>query len=797
MREYINENLFNQDSIDKQLIIRTSSGIVIDNTMLNAEEFSLEDSICSEQELNYGSCESGCIKFRVSNIINTIIGEEVTVSLQLNGDAEHPLQIGVYTVDSDTPTANRDWRDITCYDAMKRILEADVTEWYSNLFPTNDTTHTVKEIRDSFFSYLHIQQNPYAVLINDYIRISKTLNVVASSGETTMKEAISGKDVITRICELNACFGHIDYLGRFDYVYLTENKGYLYPRNDLYPSDDLYPKDPSGFPVPSTYRDLKYEDYITEKVSRIVIRESENDIGYILNNDTTNTYTITGNFFLYGKSSQQLKEIATNIFNAISFVTYRPMEATIRGNFCFELGDLIMIHSDKDIIHSYILERKISGIQSLKDNISAKGNQYISENNNSIAASILQIKGKSNKLERSIEETKSTITDVESGLQSQITQTANLITAEVSRATAAESSLSSRITLTETSITSEVSRAKSAEGSLSSTITQTASNICLQVKDNTTSRFTVKGGAVSIESGTITLDASGTNTGTVVIKSGTLGNDGSFYVSPRENLTNTKIAGATRSNLRFTLGSNFGVDKDGKLFCSGAEISGTIKAGGGSIAGFTITETSLTTTNAKLSANFIGVTGNRGNGWETFRANFEDGGAGMYLDVGTSGGGFSVCNGGQNYGYPTGTTCILYPSGHIGTSDRNYKKDIKDLDESTFIDFIKQLKPVSFRFKDGDDKKHYGFIAQDVREVVDTFETEDVWIEQCEIRPDGSEFHSLSYESFIAPIVLTVKNLLNTTQKQQEEINKLKQHIDILELTLEEKLSTIIPKEEN
>lgn len=68
-------------------------------------------------------------------------------------------------------------------------------------------------------------------------------------------------------------------------------------------------------------------------------------------------------------------------------------------------------------------------------------------------------------------------------LYSRITQTAESLTSEISRATAAEGSLSSRITQTAESITSEVSRATAAEGSLSSRIYQTESSIGLVVSN--------------------------------------------------------------------------------------------------------------------------------------------------------------------------------------------------------------------------------------------------------------------------------------------------------------------------
>ena len=66
-------------------------------------------------------------------------------------------------------------------------------------------------------------------------------------------------------------------------------------------------------------------------------------------------------------------------------------------------------------------------------------------------------------------------------MRSSITQTADAITAEVSRAQGAEGSLSSRISQNANAISSEVSRAQGVEGSLSSQITQTASQISAKV----------------------------------------------------------------------------------------------------------------------------------------------------------------------------------------------------------------------------------------------------------------------------------------------------------------------------
>ena len=85
----------------------------------------------------------------------------------------------------------------------------------------------------------------------------------------------------------------------------------------------------------------------------------------------------------------------------------------------------------RDRIESYILKRTLKGIQALRDDLEADGEEYRTNGANGIQKSILKLKGKSNVLERTIEKTQSTITDVEKGLQSQITQTATEIRTDV------------------------------------------------------------------------------------------------------------------------------------------------------------------------------------------------------------------------------------------------------------------------------------------------------------------------------------------------------------------------------
>lgn len=496
MVDYQYSSLFLKDSVDKQLRIVSDDGkINITNTELHQEKFELSESLCSDSELTFGACEAGMIKFTVSNVFLPMKGKWLTAKMTLDGHEDKPFQIGRYKVYSDTPTADRTCRDVVAYDDLYDILSSDVADWYNQILPKKDSTVTLKQFRDSFFNHFGVEQEKVS-LVNDEMIIEKTVEVTASSGgssdtaeTSTIGEAMSGKEVLSCILEINGCMGNIGRDGKFRYVYLTQEIQGLYPANDLYPADDLYPRNPKSTSISkSQYISAQYEDYIVRTINKLQIREKENDIGVIVG-DGGNTYVIEGNFLVYGKGTKELNEIGEKTLSKIKGIIYRPFSADCKGNPCLEVGDAVRLTTKYELIETYILKRTLKGIQALRDDLEADGEEYRTSKVNGIQRSILQLKGKSNTLERSIEETKSTIVDVEKGLQSQITQTATEIRSEVKNTT---DGLSSRITQNASSITAEVNRATSAEGTLSSKITQTAESITAEV-----SRATEKEGQLA------------------------------------------------------------------------------------------------------------------------------------------------------------------------------------------------------------------------------------------------------------------------------------------------------------
>ena len=480
MINYQYANLFAEDSTSKQMTIEYEDTLITNDDLFN-QEITLEESLCSSKELRFGACEASILKFKVANIVAPMSSKWINVKMVLNNHADAPFTIGRYKVAKDTVTADRRWRNITAYDALYDIIKMDVSAWYNTVFPSNDALITMEMFRNSFMSLFGLDQVlPAEGLVNDTMLIAKTIS----------PEELSGGTVIRSICELNGCFGHIGRDGKFHYITLERNIQGLYPRKDRYPSKQLFPKTPKTFPAGAkkSYISDKYEDYLVKTIDKLQIRQEENDIGTIINEAGTNAYIIEDNFLVYGKSSEELEQIAGNIFKVITKLVYRPFSAEVKGNPCFEVGDPVRISTQNKLVESYVLERTLTGIQALRDNFAAKGQEYQSKDVNSTHRAIIQLKGKTNIITRTVEENRREMLDIEAGLSFTIAETAKGLQADIAaeriRATGEEEKLSTSLTLTAEGLAAEIERAAGEEEEIRTSISALAGEIVLKVDAN-------------------------------------------------------------------------------------------------------------------------------------------------------------------------------------------------------------------------------------------------------------------------------------------------------------------------
>ena len=119
-------------------------------------------------------------------------------------------------------------------------------------------------------------------------------------------------------------------------------------------------------------------------------------------------------------------------------------------------------------------------------------------------------------------------------------------------------------------------------------------------------------------------------------------------------------------------------------------------------------------------------------------------------------------------------------SGALVTSDRRKKHQIKSLD-SRFFKIFMDLNPVLFRMKEGSQKIHIGFIAQEVEKAFrkngispDEFAALDKFQDET-----GKWYYGLIYEQFVAWNTYVIQEMYKETYKEMKknQRNKILKHL--------------------
>lgn len=730
-------------STDKQMVISVvGTNQKIDNSMLEIGTFALEESLCSESELKFGACEANCVKFTARNTAGNIIGKTISIEETIDGDSKNPMPYGVFKVASDVPTADRTKRQITAYDAMYDIINTDVKSWYAGLsFPM-----TLKQFRDSFFAHLGIAQVE-TNLVNDSMTVNKTIVATQTddSSAVTEESSISGKTVVTAICEINGCFGNINREGKFEYVFLKAITSALYPAEDLFPSDNLFPSDANTESMTGHYITFDYEDFQSKAITQLEIKTSEDNAGAIVGT-AGNNYSITGNFLVSDKTGAELEQIANNLLPIMAQAAYTPIKScTCVGNPCLTLGEPIRFNTTREIVETYLLQRTLTGVQSKRDSISAQGTQTHSAKVNSIRDTIESVQRRTGKLERNADHLQSTYEDLEEQTNTKFEQTAKSIVAEVNRAQKAEGQLDASL---------ELKLGRDENDQVVSMINASADQIML------------RGNRLIVESNNFQLDGNG--------KVSIIDSLNFITTSLGDDIVIIGLDARGRpmlQNIRIDLESV--TDQDGVAIGDHASTADHATTADSA----TTAESAKQCIKASTAYYLQGITANE--------------------HVQISGNGNLIPSSSSVY---CGTTVNPFAGGYSSggwktTSDRRKKKDFRKLlEDDRFERFFESLQPMGYRLIENDEKMHMGFVAQDVEQAMKDcgisenefyglehavfsekdFDSNEEWEKFLGQNGGANDMYTLCYQEFIA---------LNTAmiQKLQNRCNDFEQRLSALE----------------
>ncbi len=740
-----NKELYYTSSIDKQLNIEVvGTRIVIDNSMREQDTFTLAEALNDGSELKFGSCLPNQISFISHDMPAGLVGKTLRPVETLEGNEDDPFTYGEYKIFSAVPTADRTKRQITAYDVMYDILNADVKAWYAGLsFPM-----ALKQFRYSFFAYLGVEQEEIT-LVNDSMTVNKTL--IASSSEdssVTAEATISGKTIIEAICEINGAFGNMNRAGKFEYVILPSITSALYPADDLYPRDDLFPSDANTESMTGHYFTFDYEDFQSKAITQLEIRADDNTAGAIVGNPG-NTYVISGNFLVSDKTGAELEQIANNVLPIMAQAAYTPIKScTTVGNPCLELGDPIRFNTSREIVETYLLQRTLTGVQSKRDSIVAQGTPTHSAKVNSIRDTIENVERRTGKLERNADHLQSTYEDLEEQTSSKFEQTADAIQTEVTNRQNADSEMSTKISQTAHSIGLTATGGEKSVGIVIQLYDENG-NIIDTSSDNANIQIT---GVVTFndlaQSGSTTINGDNITTGTIRGTNSEFTNvkflenvyyryqySGQLYDYPIFNVDQLGILDFCGSGVHVNFGGSW-LFKDSRVYLR-----------------------SMASNNQLATIGDITVTGFSG-----------DSTAGVYNSIHMSG---TVIDGSK----------ISYGDLKKKLSDKRLKKDISSITDSAIEDFYMNLTPARHKYKNGvgvgeDGKYQFGVIAQwTEKDMIDHDINPDLYSIVQKSKPladtaeaqytGGDDVYRVDYDQFHALHIYMI-------QKQQKEIEELK-----------------------
>lgn len=379
------EEIFSsRDQYNMQLLIEVSGGTYLTNTEIAQESFNLTEMLSDSTQLKFGGCNASQFKLRIRSSVQNMTGKTIVVKQFAYTDADMRIVIlngnpmayntrteeytelgddyyvyGTYEVRTDKPTPDKSYRDISAFDALVKVINEDIGEWYKNFFDTYDAV-TLKFFREALLSYFGIAYENFTG-VNDGVQVGKTIT-------TTTISAVS---ILRAICELNGCFGFITRENKFKCKVLnTETVVKTY---DRYKQGQI-----------------NYQDALANVITQVRIfsdiSKAEATIG-----TAGNSYIINDNILLYGKDNRELETIASNLLPIVSGCAYRPFTCVTYGDPCVELGDFINIPTSDKLVDAFLLHRELNGTQALTDKLEAKGEEVNGSGNTGSSAVISQL----------------------------------------------------------------------------------------------------------------------------------------------------------------------------------------------------------------------------------------------------------------------------------------------------------------------------------------------------------------------------------------------------------------------
>ena len=242
----------------------------------------------------------------------------------------------------------------------------------------------------------------------------------------------------------------------------------------------------------SKYIKLTMSDYEIEPIDKVQIQSTFDDIGYVAGTGT-NAYIVTENpLFFTSEKQSTIATIASQLLGELKTIKYTPMKFSTYKDFGINCGDIITVNGKT----CYVMKKSI---KSSGCDFECIGNKRRETQKTEVNSAITALNNKTNELVRTVDETKSTLTEVSGKVkniedeQGNITGQIATLTTDVSEVKQTAQGLTSKVSSVETTVNNLDGEVDTLSKSVSE-ISQKADSIKMSVDANgTTASITIGG----------------------------------------------------------------------------------------------------------------------------------------------------------------------------------------------------------------------------------------------------------------------------------------------------------------
>lgn len=380
---------------EKRLTLSFNGGITLGNADIVSEQFKITQTLCEETSLTFGKVCPAQLYVKIFDTQNTYKGQICTVSLSSydeNDTLMGTIQLGTFTITSDSRTSDKNYRELIGYDALYQLSKYSyLDEWLD---------YSAKTSKSNLSTFISVFLNDVRLAISCTIDTSyvqsyaygnlASVKVQGNTGQTTL----SYLDMLQMVCEVLGCFAFLDFNGKLRFVQAkrisTQLSEYDFTDNaDGSTTDESSRQTSAKFVAysPSDYYSggFTYEDFKTANYTQLSIvadlldgsDTEENFTTYTSGTDGVN-YTIQQNILTKGWTKTQLGYILTswNHFFDYKNISYNPCDLQKQYDPRIELGDYIQVTTQtSEVVTFPVLKRVINGIVAMKDDYTATGDE--------------------------------------------------------------------------------------------------------------------------------------------------------------------------------------------------------------------------------------------------------------------------------------------------------------------------------------------------------------------------------------------------------------------------------------